>query len=80
MKASIIIGGNSPKNSRNAADFYATPPECTIALMHNFDWLFSGSRIWEPACGDGPSQKFWRAEGMKSYQLICMTGDMVRAG
>ena len=57
MKSSIIIGGKSPKNSRNAADFYATPRECTNALLDNFDWLFRGGRIWEPACGDGAISK-----------------------
>jgi len=57
MRSSTIIGGKSPKNSRNAADFYATPPECTIALLEHFDWLFRGGRIWEPACGDGAISK-----------------------
>ena len=57
MKSSTIIGGKSPKNSRNAADFYATPRECTNALLDNFDWLFRGGRIWEPACGDGAISK-----------------------
>ena len=57
MKSSTIIGGKSPQNSRNAADFYATPRECTNALIDNFDWLFRGGRIWEPACGDGAISK-----------------------
>ena len=70
MKASTIIGGKSPKNSRNAADFYATPRECTNALLDNFDWLFRGGRIWEPACGDGAISKVLEGRGMKSSQLI----------
>ena len=57
MRSSVIIGGKSPKNNRNAADFYATPPECTIALLNCFEWLFRGRRIWEPACGDGAISK-----------------------
>ena len=57
MRSSVIIGGKSPKNDRNAADFYATPPECTIALLNCFEWLFRGRRIWEPACGDGAISK-----------------------
>ena len=67
MKASTIIGGSSNQYGRNAADFYATPPECTIALLDNFDWLFSGSRIWEPACGDGAISKVLEGRG---YEVI----------
>ena len=67
MKASTIIGGASNQYGRNAADFYATPPECTIALLDNFDWLFSGSRIWEPACGDGAISKVLEGRG---YEVI----------
>ena len=57
MKPSTIIGGASSQHGRNAADFYATPPECTIALLENYQRLFEGSRIWEPACGDGAISK-----------------------
>jgi hypothetical protein len=57
MKPSTIIGGASSQHVRNAADFYATPPECTIALLENYQRLFEGSRIWEPACGDGAISK-----------------------
>jgi len=57
MRAATIIGGASSTNSRNAADFYATPGDCTVALLKNFQHLFEGSRIWEPACGDGAISK-----------------------
>jgi len=57
MKPSTIIGGASSQHGRNAADFYATPPECTIALLDNYQRLFEGSRIWEPACGNGAISK-----------------------
>ena len=57
MKPSTIIGGASSQHGRNAADFYATPPECTIALLDSYQRLFEGSRIWEPACGDGAISK-----------------------
>jgi hypothetical protein len=57
MKPSTIIGGASSQHGRNAADFYATPPECTIALLNNYQRLFEGSRVWEPACGDGAISK-----------------------
>ena len=67
MKSSVIIGGKSPKNSRNAADFYATPRECTNALLDNFDWLFRGGRIWEPACGDGAISKVLEGRG---YEVV----------
>jgi hypothetical protein len=65
MKSSVIIGGKSPKNNRNAADFYATPPECTIALLNRFEWLFRGRRIWEPACGDGAISKVLELRGFR---------------
>ena len=57
MKSSTIIGGASSQNSRNAADFYATPRDCTVALLKNYQRLFEGSRVWEPACGDGAISK-----------------------
>ena len=57
MKSSTIIGGASSQNSRNAADFYATPRDCTVALLKNYQRLFEGSWVWEPACGDGAISK-----------------------
>ncbi|MBI1620037.1 DNA methyltransferase family protein [Aquamicrobium zhengzhouense] len=39
-------------HKRKAADFYPTPPDVTVALVE-FLALHWGSRIWEPACGDG---------------------------
>ena len=63
MKSSTIIGGLSNHYKRNAADFYATPPECTDALLHHFGWLFQGLTIWEPACGDGAISKVLESRG-----------------
>jgi hypothetical protein len=57
MRSSTIIGGASDKNARHASDFYATPPDCTNALMDHFGWVFEGRKIWEPACGDGAISK-----------------------
>ena len=57
MESSVIIGGASSKNARNAADYYATPRDCTVALLRRFSWLFEGQSIWEPACGDGAISK-----------------------
>lgn len=48
---SRIAGGNSAYK-RMEQDFYPTPDEVTIALM-NYLQLPKGTRIWEPACGDG---------------------------
>lgn len=55
MKASIIIGGKSDEHERHEADFYATPKECTFALVDflEFNRLISThNKIWEPACGN----------------------------
>jgi hypothetical protein len=65
MRSSTIIGGSSDKNQRNPADFYATPPECTKALIKAFRPLFSGKTIWEPACGDGAISRVLESEGFK---------------
>ena len=71
MKSSTIIGGASSQNSRNAADFYATPPECTVALLKNFQHLFEGGRVWEPACGNGAI-----SEVLKDYRLDVISTDL----
>lgn len=49
ISSANIIGANS-SFGRNEADFYPTPPECTLALLEH--WHPFGT-IWEPACGDG---------------------------
>ena len=51
MKSSIMIGG-AGAHDRHPSDFYETPPEATIALTEQLD-LPKGTRVWEPACGDG---------------------------
>ena len=51
MEASRISGGNSTYG-RVKGDLYPTPPEVTYALL-DFLGLPSGTRIWEPACGNG---------------------------
>lgn len=53
MRSATIIGGSSDKNKRHPSDFYATPSDCTNALIDHFGWVFEGRKIWEPACGDG---------------------------
>ena len=64
MRSSTMSGGLSSKHGRNSADFYATPPECTVALLNKFEWLFEGSRVWEPACGDGAISKVLEGVGL----------------
>ena len=64
MKSSTMIGGTSTQHHRNAADFYSTPPECTIALLKNYGGMFSQGRVWEPACGDGAISKVLEADGL----------------
>lgn len=48
---SRIAGGNTAY-SRNKSDFYPTPPEVTQALL-DFLGLRPGTKVWEPACGEG---------------------------
>jgi hypothetical protein len=66
VSASVMIGGASADHSRNEADFYPTPPECTEALLDACGHLFRG-RVWEPACGDGAISKVLVAAGMAVY-------------
>jgi hypothetical protein len=58
-----IVGGASATHSRNPADFYPTPRECTIALLERYGSLFEGRKVWEPACGDGAISKVLQDEG-----------------
>lgn len=51
LLGSRICGGNTAYK-RNASDFYPTPPEATQALL-DFLKLDEGTRVWEPACGEG---------------------------
>ena len=51
MLGSRIAGGNTAY-FRNKSDYYPTPPEVTQALL-NFLNLRPGTKVWEPACGDG---------------------------
>jgi hypothetical protein len=47
-----ILGCASPTNTRDRDDFYATPQECTEALIAaEGDWL--PPQIWDPCCGTG---------------------------
>jgi hypothetical protein len=47
-----ILGCASPTNTREPDDFYATPPECTEALIAaEGDRL--PLRVWDPCCGAG---------------------------
>lgn len=64
MKSSTMIGGISNQHGRNAADFYATPPECTAVLLENYGGMFRNGRVWEPACGDGAISKVLEADGL----------------
>ena len=55
MRASTIIGGASDKNKRNESDFYATPSECTIALIDALPDAFEyglGGIIFETSIGN----------------------------
>ena len=47
---------NRSAADRNKTDFYATPPEVTVALLdflESKNLISPGCLIWEPACGSG---------------------------
>lgn len=52
MNGTIL--SNRSAVDRNKTDFYATPPEVTVALLdflENKNLISPGCLIWEPACG-----------------------------
>lgn len=53
-----IAGGNGQRRDK---DFYPTPDEATLALLHA--WQF-GNWVWEPACGDGAVARVLEARGI----------------
>ena len=75
VKDSVCIVG--AHGNRRAADFYPTPPECTVALMDFLEaraTLYNAypdkdrcRAIWEPACGDGAISKVLEARG---YEVL----------
>ena len=59
---SRICGGNTAYK-RNASDYYPTPPDATQALL-DFLKLQQGTKIWEPACGEGHMVEVLRGNGL----------------
>lgn len=50
---------------RKASDFYATPADCTIALLREeIEEIRPLGRVWEPACGDGAIVRVLQAAGL----------------
>lgn len=60
--ASAIVGAQKT-HKRKEADFYPTPSDATQALMDHLR-LPAGTRVWEPACGDGAMSKVMLANGL----------------
>jgi hypothetical protein len=50
---------------RTEADFYPTPPECTLALLEH--WTPPSGPIWEPACGDGAISRVLADAGLRPF-------------
>ncbi len=61
-----MLGGN-PSEGRETRDCYNTPVNVTEALL-SFLYLEKGTRIWEPAAGEGKLSKVLRDSG---YNVIC---------
>lgn len=63
---------------RQASDFYATPRDCTLALLEaegeRIDAVSAG-HVWEPACGDGAIAQVFLDAG---YRVRC--SDIVDRG
>lgn len=60
--ASAIVGAQKT-HKRKAADFYPSPPDVTQALMSHLQ-LPPGTKVWEPACGDGAMSKVMLENGL----------------
>lgn len=70
-----IIGGGSAAN-RKTADFYATPLECTLALMSvEALAIREYAPVWEPACGDGAI-----CQVLERYGINTTASDMYSRG
>lgn len=72
--ADKIIGANGQRRER---DFYATPPECTDALlrfMREQCLIKPGDTIWEPACGDGAITNVAQQSGYRVIGTDIQTG------
>lgn len=75
---SRVACGNSAY-CRKKSDFYPTPWEVTQALL-NFLELRPGTRIWEPACGDGKMVDVLMRNGMAvAFSDISMGVDFLTA-
>lgn len=61
-KTAAGIAGAAGNRRRADSDFYPTPPEVTRALL-DFLCLPFGTRIWEPASGDGDMADEIRRQG-----------------
>lgn len=62
LNGSRINGGNTAYK-RIESDYYPTPPEATQALL-NFLKLKKGTRVWEPACGEGHMVNVMKENGL----------------
>lgn len=65
LTASRIVGGNSAYK-RSESDFYPTPSDVTVALL-DFLRLPTGTRIWEPACGENHMVSVMR---LRAYDVL----------
>lgn len=54
MSLGVMFTGGNPAEGRQEDDYYATPPECVVALLKAEK--FQGG-FFEPACGDGAISK-----------------------
>lgn len=73
LTASRIAGGNTAYK-REGSDYYPTPPEATQALI-NFLGLESGTRVWEPACGEGHMVSVLEKNGLVVTKSDLMYGE-----
>ena len=79
MNGTIL--SNRSAVDRNKTDFYATPPEVTVALLdflESKDLIRPNCIIWEPACGSGAMTEvmFNRGYGVLGTDLYPQTPDI----
>lgn len=71
MKSSVMIGGDN--GTRQANDFYPTPPDVTRALI-KAALPSPPVSVWEPACGEGDMVRELAAAGFNVWGSDVVSG------
>lgn len=69
-----VMLANGGATDRRALDYYPTPPDVTAALCA-FLALPAGTKVWEPACGNGMMVQALAAAGLSVVGTDIQQGD-----